>query len=286
MEILAACGREVGTVGISDWSFTSRLTELLHNLRDQSFTVVQLHSKLMNYRAAEGPKKLLRTPHHGIMSNKDKASIRMSSIASTRDLTVSDNTELAISEEIKAPSSRVLIAVSLQRNNLDPGAWRDWLLSHLPGGINGLSLVRPEGIWGAYSVLGLFSLPAAVWDLLPNKFAYTFVGFVTTPNMIRTYIDSTDMGGIDVVTQALTGTHMSLSETQRAEDRPPSSKIPAVTTIKCRHLSQPHHTTANGVYRSDDIVLAVMGAPGAGKSSFIANASGNQIKIGHTLESG
>ncbi len=280
MEILAACGWEVGTVGIPDWSFTSRLTELLHDLRDQSFTVVQLHSKLMNYRAAEGPRKLLRTPHHGIMSNKDKASIRISRIASARD------TELAISQEIGAASSRVLIAVSLQRNNLDSGAWRTWLLSHLPGGINGLSLVRPEGIWGAYSVLGLFSLPAAVWDLLPNKFAYSFVGFVTTPNMIRTYIDSADMGGIDVVTQALTGTHMSLSETQRAEDRSSSSKIPAVTTIKCRHLSQPHHTTANGVYRSDDIVLAVMGAPGAGKSSFIANASGNQIKIGHTLEPG
>ena len=35
---------------------------------------------------------------------------------------------------------------------------RDWLLSHLPGGIHGLSLVRPEDIWKPRSVLGLFSL--------------------------------------------------------------------------------------------------------------------------------
>ena len=33
LEILAACGREVTTVGISDWSFTSRLTELLRDLK-------------------------------------------------------------------------------------------------------------------------------------------------------------------------------------------------------------------------------------------------------------
>ena len=104
--------------------------------------------------------------------------------------------------------------------------------------------------------------------------------------MIRISMDSADMGSIDAVTQALTGPHMRLFESQRTEDRPSSSKIPAVTTIKCRHLSRPHHTTANDVYRSDDIVLSVMGAPGAGKSSFIAKASGNQMKIGHTLESG
>ena len=241
MEILAACGREVGTVGISDWSFTSRLTELLHDLRDRSFTIVQLHSKLVNYRAAEGPKKLLRTPHHGIMSNKDKASIRLSSMTLTRDVTEFDDTELAMCEEpssFGAGSSRVLIAVSLQRSDLDPGAWRDWLLSHLPGGIRGLSLVRPEGIWGGHSVLGLFSLPAAVWDLLPNKFAYTFVGFVTTPNVIRNSIDPADMGGIELVARALTGPNTRLLETHRAEDRSLSSEFPTVTTVKCRHLSQ------------------------------------------------
>ena len=178
-------------------------------MRDQRFTVVQLHSKLMSYRAAEGQKKLLRTPHHGVMSNKDKTSIRLSAIALPPDATSEDDTGPATHQEpewIGDTSSRVLISVSFHRTGDDPTSWRDWLLSQLPGGIGGLSLVRPEEIWGgANSALRLFSLPVAVWDLLPNKFAYTIVGYVTTPNTIGTTIDSTDMGATDSVARALTG---------------------------------------------------------------------------------
>lgn len=241
MEILAACGREVNTVGISDWSFTSRLTELLHDLRDQHFTIVQLHSKLMNYRAAEGPKKLLRTPHHGIMSNKDKASIRLSTMVPRSDVTSLDGTELTISEGSEpngAASSRVLVAVSWRGNDPHPSAWSDWLLSHLPGGIDGLSLVRPEGIWGAHSILGLFSLPAAVWDLLPNRFAYTFVGFVRTSNMIGREIASGHSKSIDVVARALTGRNTRLFESHGAEACTPSFDPSIVPTIKCWHPCQ------------------------------------------------
>ena len=72
--------------------------------------------------------------------------------------------------------------------DLDSTAWRDWLLSQLPSGINGMSLVRPEGIWHSHSLLGLFSLPIALWDLLANKPAYTFVGFVTTQNLVNEII--------------------------------------------------------------------------------------------------
>ena len=207
VEILAACGREVKPEGVSDWSFTNRLTEVLHDMEDQCFTVVQLHSKLMSYRAAAGPKKLLRTPHHGIMSNKDKTSICLSAMALPRDATSSDNTGPATHREpdsIGDTSSRVLISVSFQRTGLDPVTCRDWLLSQLPGGMDGLSLVRPEGIWEANSAPGLFSLPVAVWDLLPNKFAYTFIGYATTPNIIGTTIDSADMGAMDSVARALT----------------------------------------------------------------------------------
>ena len=225
LEILAACGHEMTTVGISDWSFTSRLTGVLHDLRDQAFTIVQLHPKLINYRAVEGPKKLLRTPQHGIMSNKDKASIRLSAMITSPDLTPADKTNLATST-IGALSPRVLIAVSLRKNDHDPGVWRDWLLSHLPGGIDGLSLVRPEGIWGAHSVLGLFSLPAAVWDLLPNRVAYNFVGFVTTPNVIGRAIKIADRGGINFVAQALANPEMPLLEDPEPDELSPSFEPP------------------------------------------------------------
>lgn len=129
MEILAACGREVKTVGISDWSFTSRLTEILHHSKDRPFTVAQLHSRLVNYRAAEGPKKLLKTPVHGIVSDNDKASIRLSTMALASDLTSANSDDLSASEGSGTdrpvlPVGRVLIAVSLRSRELTvtPGA--------------------------------------------------------------------------------------------------------------------------------------------------------------------
>lgn len=98
VEILAACGHETETVGISGWSFTNRLTEVLRDMKDQSFTVTQLHSKLVNYRAVTGPKRLMRTPHHGIMSNKDKASIRISALKRNSAIDALDDIDLTLSE--------------------------------------------------------------------------------------------------------------------------------------------------------------------------------------------
>ena len=207
LEVLAACGQEIETVGISNWSFTSRLIELLYILKDQTFTIVQLHSRLMNYRAATGPKKLLKTPIHGLMSNKDKASIRLSSMMSKLALSPTVEKEITFAEDAQSlenESSRVLIAVSFERNNLSPDLCRNRLLSHLPGGVTGLSLVRPEGIWDAHSILGLFSLPVAVWDLIPDKPAYNFVGHVITPNIIKKAIASADLASMDLITGALT----------------------------------------------------------------------------------
>ena len=98
VEILAACGHETETVGISDWSFTNRLTEILRHMKDHCFTIAQLHSKLVNYRAVKGPKRLLRTPHHGIMSNKDKASIRLSALKRKSAVNALDDIDLALAE--------------------------------------------------------------------------------------------------------------------------------------------------------------------------------------------
>lgn len=76
------------------------------------------------------------------------------------------------------------------QGDLDTTGWRDWLLSQLPPGIGGLSLVKPECIFGSHSALGVFSLPVALWDVLPERSAYKFISFVTTPNLVTQITDS------------------------------------------------------------------------------------------------
>ena len=229
------------TTGVNEWSFTSRLTEILHKLKNQRFTIAQLHQKLVNYQAADGSKMLLNSPNYGLMTNKDKPSVKLSAMTSAAEVTSVEDTH---SELSGATSCRVMIRVSIQTDEGDRNVWRDWLSSHLPGEITGLELVRPQFVGGSCSVLALFSLPVAVWDLLPDKPAYTFVGFVTTPNMIRMQTDPADIGVINMIARALTGCDKSLLESHTAEDHSRSTEPTTSTTIKCGHLCQ-HHSTKN-----------------------------------------
>ena len=194
VEVLAACDRQTETIGISPWSFTSRLTEVLKASADKPLTITMLHAELVNYRGADGLKKLLKTPIHSIMSNKDKASIRLypNAPTSTPRLALSgpDLSQQSSSSGFfglpacDPPTTRVLISVSLKNRIQDAGEWLNWLTGQQPAGITDLRLLRPEGLWGAHSTLGLISMPVAVWNLFPNKPAYRSVGQVVTANLL------------------------------------------------------------------------------------------------------
>lgn len=43
--------------------------------------------------------------------------------------------------------------------------------------------IKIDGIYGSFSTLLLVRMPMAVWDLLPDRHAYSFIGYVTTGNM-------------------------------------------------------------------------------------------------------
>ncbi|KAL2072072.1 hypothetical protein VTL71DRAFT_11415 [Oculimacula yallundae] len=75
---------------------------------------------------------------------------------------------------------QVLLAIRLDRQELDIEAWKECLLRQLPPEAKDIKI---EGIYGSFSTLLLLRLPLEVWDLLPQNHAYSFVGFVTTENM-------------------------------------------------------------------------------------------------------
>ena len=77
---------------------------------------------------------------------------------------------------------QVLLAIRLDKHELDIEAWKECLLRQLPPEAKD---IRIEGIFGSFSTLLLLRIPLEIWDLLPENSAYSFVGFVTTPNMMN-----------------------------------------------------------------------------------------------------
>ncbi|KUJ23891.1 uncharacterized protein LY89DRAFT_776104 [Mollisia scopiformis] len=81
--------------------------------------------------------------------------------------------------EHKAPTAQILLAIRLERDALDIPQWTE-LLRNLPSEAID---IRIEGVYQSFSTLLLLRMPVAVWDLLPQNPAYSFVGFVTSDNL-------------------------------------------------------------------------------------------------------
>ena len=236
IEVLAACARELNTIGVSQWSFTSRLTEVLHDLKKAPFTITELHSRLVNFRAAKGKKKLLRAPVHSIMSNKNRPSICIAPLVEAsksppadllpamNDMQLSNTPNSTIgfaSPDHEFKQTRVLIAVSVDDcSSLKPEEWLQWLQSHVPADITG---IRIEGFFGSHSTLNLISLPIEIWDLLPENSAYRFVDFVITGNLMRTH-NSSSLATHEKESKAIDDSHYLLSKMQKYSSRHSSSK--------------------------------------------------------------
>jgi hypothetical protein len=89
---------------------------------------------------------------------------------------------------------QVLLAIRLDRHELDLNAWKECLLRQLPPEAKEIKI---EGIFGSFSTLLLLRIPVGVWDLLPENPAYSFVGFVTTSNMIGIQQQPVDSEDVD-----------------------------------------------------------------------------------------
>ncbi|KAE9369796.1 hypothetical protein N431DRAFT_443421 [Stipitochalara longipes BDJ] len=92
----------------------------------------------------------------------------------------------SISARDSADSLQVLLAVRLEEDFFDADdsnqvrTWCEWLRNIPPGTRD----VKIQGLYKSLSTLMIISIPAVVWNLLPNNAAYSFIGFVRSDNLI------------------------------------------------------------------------------------------------------
>jgi hypothetical protein len=212
-ELLAACGREVEAVGVSDRSFTRNLIRKLRSFGTQPFTVSQLYERLLKDR-----KRLMNTPGYFPLSGPNMPSIclaplpapgqqgmdALSTTTSAPDRssvgsssTTSSTADVSLQTSNTTPMStppssspepdcpRVLLAVSLKDDTTVPdiSQWIQWLTTEAPFDIRNVD-IKIESAYHSHSTLMLVNVPATVWSHLPNNSSYRFVGFVTSPSLV------------------------------------------------------------------------------------------------------
>jgi len=247
-ELLAACARENPTSGVGQRSFTSALIEELRAFGNAPFTVVMLHSRLVNLRW-----KLKFTPFYARLSEYGGNSIEvaplpMGGISTVDSSTNSEesvpaydpmdtsfqdepsnsaNTPLSSQSSLSSNSgTRVLLAVSVvQEADCNVEQWVRWLTTQAPWDVTQVD-IRVENIYKSHSTLVLVSVPIFAWNCLPARAAYHFVGFVRSENLLPRLCSykssSADLShGLDIVRSS----HVKVTPKRERRSLPNMSRI-------------------------------------------------------------
>ena len=213
-EIIAACGFETWTPGVGPHSFTSALIEELRRLSTgPPFSVASLHSRVLErlrhwsvvynaesyvYEDAQGraqDQERNKTPVY-IALNKDTIfrSIQLTPAEEKGDLPstppelapgpVQDQSVqllAAFMEEFATERTDILISVRVNSTQqLGVQQISSWIRD-IPLLANSVTL---HGVTRSHSTMILMGIPVAVWDLLPDNPACSFVGFTTSKNLL------------------------------------------------------------------------------------------------------
>ena len=210
-EGLWACNSEVTTTGVNDNSFTRNLIEELKALHATRFNIAILHARLMRRYRQPGDHQLLSEPWYTFLGDDVAPSVEItpqpqrhqcneslqapasdSASTSGESSATSSLTSLTIDES--SVETLVLLGVRLKSSDEIPHlvTWRNWchVLApddvasvHALGRLSTRDLVRLEGYFVSHSNLLLVSMPIFLWDRLPQSPAYSFIGFVKSPNL-------------------------------------------------------------------------------------------------------
>jgi len=155
-------------------SFTQAFCQTI--LADPSpATVAQIHARLISQWQDESKGNHLQTtPVHKAAASFDTPSIILAPPNIPREALKPDQSDTA----------KVLITVKLD-DTIPPNLaeWRNWLRRQIPTNVAKIE-VEVEGVFEANSKVILLRLPVAMWDMLPDHDAYSFVGYVGSSNLL------------------------------------------------------------------------------------------------------
>ena len=214
-EVIAACDFETWTPRVGEPSFSCRLTnELRYWSSDASRSVAMLHMRVLSTMKHCKPRtgngrneELKKTPIHSVLTNEGvprsielrplprrrlravelPASSTLSISSAVTDLnflfTASSKRSLKqVWPDPKFKYPKVLISLALDEDDwYSTAEWKDWL-SSVPALA---TCAKVEGVYKSDGTLILLSLPVAVWDMLPNDAAVSFLCFIESDNMIE-----------------------------------------------------------------------------------------------------
>jgi hypothetical protein len=215
MEAIVACGFESRAPPPGEHSFTNTLIDVLHDWVDRrSFSASCLHAEILsqlklkeNKRGREGKKlEWCVTPIYINCTQDSKApsvelcrrnvlTLSPSSPREPRSTSFIDAMDLDLEDPLSSPQSlfslapsgqfrvpHVLISVALEESqpDLDVKKTARWLES-----IPVLAKwAKVEAVFQSYSTLLVMSVPVPIWNMLPDHPACSFVGYVTSPNLV------------------------------------------------------------------------------------------------------
>jgi len=127
----------------------------------------------------------------------DLSSGAQSSSASSDSVDADSSTTESVQTQMTAPietaedeqnrSSQVLLAIRIAEDYLATDdrdhriyEWREWI-RNMPSAAKDIKI---QGVYESFSTLVLLSVPTAVWTLLPKNPAYSFIGFITSDNIL------------------------------------------------------------------------------------------------------
>lgn len=221
-EVIAACGFETWAPGVGEHSFTrSLIDELRYWSHGLTLSVAMLHNKVLsrikywkprfgmtgehehrktpiyivishegNQRSIgliplqrNGPPSVKRVDAstQGLHSGSSESLIEAQSIADGSLLHSSQSSIDRVWPDPEFHHPKVLISLSLEEDQfLNMETWVAWIRS-VPALIR---YTKVDGIFKSSSTLLVLSIPVALWDLLPNDPAISFIGFVNSSNLL------------------------------------------------------------------------------------------------------
>ena len=137
-------------------------------------TVAQIHARLVSeWMDASKGNHLQTTPVHKAAASLETPSIPLAPLCT-------DSPSTGLAKPRGQSAAKVLISVTLD-DDVPPNLaeWKNWLRTQIP-----VANIEVAGVFESCSKVVLLQLPVAVWDMLPDRRAYSFVGYVRSPNFL------------------------------------------------------------------------------------------------------